>query len=152
MDREKFQKELRGHGYTLSSDADNGRGGLVLEGKSGQGAVWVAEELADMKKSRASRRGRSAVTRVAGKTFVLWRGVWVDQTFDAKAKQVRIEYLGETYLNVFAAMPKWKAVFALGENLIVVTPSGTVLVVTSKLDKEKPLSDEQIKALFVPAP
>ena len=116
---------------------------------SGREAVELAVMLRQLKD--ASRRGNeaAAVRRACGKTFVLWRGVWIDQAFEAKLKRVEVQYLGGTYLKILLRQPKWKSIFALGQCLVVVTPSNTVLVIGEKADTE--LTDKEIAALFVPA-
>ena len=120
----------------------------AMREESGRSAVELAQQLRQLKDA-SQLRGRTAriVKRVGGKTFVWWHGIWVDRNYRDTCKQVRIQYLGETYLKVLAARPAWKSILALGENLVVVCPNGTALVIGGKEDK--PLSDAEVAALFV---
>ena len=127
-----------------------GRANTVLFLQSGRDAVDLAERLRELKDaSRVGEREARAVKRVAGKTFLFWHGVWIDRDYAATLKRVTVEYLGDTYLKILAARPEWKTILALGDRLVVVTPSRTVLVIGPKEDK--PLTDAQVAALFVPA-
>ena len=116
---------------------------------SGAAAVDYALKLNMLKDSRHVAPGQAQVRHVAGRTFVLWRGVWIDRAFTSKLPRVKVKYLGSAYMKILDCGAKWRKILALGQYLVVVTPNGTALVVGDEEDKG--LDDAKIAALFVPA-
>ena len=125
------------------------RPGTALAASSGRKAVELAQSLRELKDaSQLTRDQAQAVKRIGGKTFVHWHGIWVDREYKEGLPQVKVQYLGETYLKILAARPEWNKILALGEHLVIVCPNGAALVIDVK--EEKALSDAQVSALFVP--
>jgi Ca-activated chloride channel family protein len=93
---------------------------------------------------------RSAVCQVWGRQCMEVGGVWIDDAFTAKTNAVVVKAQSEAYFKLLAKQPELKKVFALGNHLVWITPSGTALVIDASNGKEK-LSDEEIAKLFAAA-
>jgi Ca-activated chloride channel family protein len=94
-------------------------------------------------------RVTGATTRqAAGRTCVQVNGVWTDQALDGKAAVVKVKALSDAYFRMLEKHPELKELFQLGNRLVWMTPSGTVLVVEPKDGKDK-MDDDEIEKLFV---
>ena len=111
---------------------------------TGKQAVDVATTLGQMK--GATESGAAAVKKIGASVFVDYGGVWVDRAHKPESKVVTIEYLSDAYFRILKLVPQAKSVFALGDRVAWVTPSGKTLVIDAK--GESSLSDETIRALF----
>jgi Ca-activated chloride channel family protein len=90
-----------------------------------------------------------ATTRqAAGRTCVQVNGVWTDQALDGKAAVVKVKALSDAYFRMLEKHPELKELFQLGNRLVWMTPSGTVLVVEPQDGKDK-MGDDEIEKLFV---
>lgn len=94
-----------------------------------------------------SRMERSAVRNVFGRNCLEIGGVWIDEGFTTKTKAVVIKAQSDAYFKLLEKQPKLKALYALGNYLVWVTPSGTALVIDRNNGKTK-LSDKEIAGLF----
>ena len=75
-------------------------------------------------------------------------GVWIDEGFDPKLPVVTVKAQSDAYFRILERHAEVKDVFQLGNYVVWVTPSGTVLAVDANNGQEK-LSDEEIDKLFV---
>lgn len=119
----------------------------LLREQQGAGAVNVAQALADLKDATANEP--AAIRAVGSSQFVAWNGVWIDAAYDDKvhgSSQTTIAYLGEAYFRILELHPEAKRVFALGERIVWVLPSGKVLIVDGAGTDS--LKDEEIEAMF----
>jgi Ca-activated chloride channel family protein len=91
---------------------------------------------------------RSAVCQVWGRQCLEVGGVWIDDGFTAKTNAVVVKAQSDAYFKLLAKHPELKKVFALGNHLVWVTPSGTALVIDASNGKDK-LTDDEVAKLFV---
>ena len=99
-----------------------------LKQVSGQGAVTTSKRRAKMKESDMVLQIdkdsdlNSALQQVAGKTFYLRDGVWIDSEFKPESKMplTTIKFGGDEYFNLIAREPKLADFFALGQRVVVV--------------------------------
>jgi Ca-activated chloride channel family protein len=91
---------------------------------------------------------QSAVRRVQQRNCLEVGGVWIDEGFDPKMKQVAIKAMSKAYFRILEKHPEVKDVFRLGNHLVWVTPSGSALILDTTAGSEE-LADNQIDALFV---
>ena len=95
----------------------------------------------------ASRLDRVALRSVLGRSLLEVGGVWVDEGFTPKTEAVVVRAMSDAYFRLLEKRPELKKLFALGNHLVWITPSGKALVLDANHGQEK-LSDEQIEALF----
>ncbi len=57
------------------------------------------------------------------------REAWVDQAYTASTPRLRLRVLGEAYFRILATHPELSPIFALGNRITWVSPSGTALVI-----------------------
>lgn len=74
-------------------------------------------------------------------------GVWIDDGFNAKMETVTIKAQSKAYFDILAAHPEVKDVYALGNYVIWVTPSGKALIIDRNSGREE-LPAAEIAALF----
>src|SRR5260370_11027717 len=77
-------------------------------------------------------------------------GVWIDEKFDPKAKAVTVKAMSPAYFQIIERQPKMREVFALGNYLIWISPSGTALIVDQN-DGQTEMADAEIDRLFLAA-
>lgn len=75
-------------------------------------------------------------------------GVWIDEAFDSKMPTVTIKAQSNAYFRILARHPAMKDVFALGNHIVWVTPSGTALIIDQGAGTEE-MTDADIDRLFV---
>ena len=85
---------------------------------------------------------------VQGRNVMEIGGVWIDEGFDPKLSVVTVKAQSDAYFRILERHAEVKDVFLLGNYVIWVTPSGTVLAIDANNGKDK-LSDEEIDKLFV---
>jgi Ca-activated chloride channel family protein len=111
--------------------------------------IALSERLKDWKGaealSEADKAEGGGLKRVAGRTFVLVGGAYVDTAFTAQTPMLQIKWGSDAYFNVLAAMPQMKDYLALGESVVVVI--GQKALVVSEEGKEA-MSPDEIKAYF----
>jgi Ca-activated chloride channel family protein len=95
-----------------------------------------------------SQMDRSAVCQVWGRQCMEVGGVWIDEGFTARTNAVVVKAQSEAYFKLLAKHPQLKKVFALGNHLVWITPSGTALVIDAGSGKDK-MSDDEVAKLFV---
>ena len=78
-------------------------------------------------------------------------GVWIDETFDGKAKTIAVKAQSAAYFRLLERQPTLRDVFRLGNHLVYVTPSGDALVIDTT-DGVETLPDADIDRLFTVAP
>jgi Ca-activated chloride channel family protein len=123
----------------------DGRGGANQMGQQGVDLAVNANNL-----RYQSRVSQTANRTANGRNCVEVGGVWIDDKFDAKMKTVLVKAQSEAYFRILEKHPKMKDVYRLGNHVVWVTPSNSVLVIDQSEGQEK-LSDEEIEKLFVAA-
>jgi hypothetical protein len=118
----------------------------ALDTHSGKLGVDLSVRLSEMRNQ--SQVGRAKVRQAAGRTCVNLRGVWVDDGFDPNLTVVKIKAQGAAYFRMLERQPQMSEVFRLGNRVVWVTPSRTVLVIDPRSGKDA-MSDDEIDALFV---
>jgi hypothetical protein len=95
---------------------------------SGKEAIDLAQRVADLKtgaRAETSTRERT----IAGRRFRKIGEAWVDQTFKSSMATLHLRVFSKAYFRLLAAHPELSAIFALGNRVTWVTPSGTALVI-----------------------
>jgi len=126
--------------------------------QSGRAAVEYSKQLHDLKAAStvaAPAAGQPTATKVvAGRTFTLANGAWVEardkdgtkaDRGEKKTKTLKIKYLSDAYFDLIKLRPDLKSVFALGERLeldindyhVVIGPEGEEKIPQSQLDELK---------------
>jgi Ca-activated chloride channel family protein len=118
----------------------------ALDTHSGKLGVDLSVRLSEMRNQ--SQLGRAKVRQAAGRTCVNLRGVWVDDSFDPKLTVVKVKAQGAAYFRMLERQPQMREVFRLGNRIVWVTPSRTVLVI-APTDGKDTMTDDEIDALFV---
>jgi Ca-activated chloride channel family protein len=118
----------------------------ALDTHSGKLGVDLSVRLSEMRNQ--TQLGRAKVRQAAGRTCVNLRGVWVDDGFDPKLTIVKVKALSAAYFRMLERQPQMREVFRLGNRVVWVTPSQTVLVIDPS-DGRDSMSDDEIDALFV---
>ena len=90
---------------------------------------------------------RTASRNVQNRNVVEVGGVWIDDGFDAKMETVTIKAQSEAYFKILELRPEVKDIYALGNYVIWVTPSGKALVIDRGAGLET-MSDADIDRLF----
>jgi Ca-activated chloride channel family protein len=88
---------------------------------------------------------------VQNRNVVELGGVWIDDGFNAKLETVAVKAQSEAYFKILERHPQVKDVFALGNYVIWVTPSGKALIIDRNAGREE-MSDADVDALFVAPP
>jgi len=115
---------------------------------SGKEAIDLAQRLAELK--TGARAETSATQRaVAGRRFRKVGEAWVDQAFKPSTPTLRLRFLGKAYFRILAQHPELSPIFALGNRVTWVSPSGTALVI-DKEGQDK-VTDAILDRLFAPA-
>ncbi len=91
---------------------------------------------------------RTASRFVQNRNVIEVGGVWIDDAFNAKLETVTIKAQSEAYFKLLDRHPEVKDVYALGNYLIWVTPSGRALIVDQNHGLET-MQNAAIDALFV---
>jgi Ca-activated chloride channel family protein len=94
-----------------------------------------------------SRLDRAAVRNVSGRQCIEVSGVWIDESFTAKTEAVVVKAQSDAYFLLLEKHPELKKVYALGNYLVWLTPSGKALVIDANHGKTK-LSDDEVAKLF----
>jgi Ca-activated chloride channel family protein len=118
----------------------------VFDTHSGKFAVDLSLRLSELRNQ--SQVGREKMRPAAGRNCVNVRGVWVDDRFDPKLPVVKLKAQGAAYFRILERQPQMSEVFRLGNRVIWVTPSRTVLVIDPTGGKDS-MTDDEIDALFV---
>jgi Ca-activated chloride channel homolog len=114
-----------------TASASSATGRATGQASSGKDAVDLAQRLADLK--TGARADTSATPRtIAGRTFRKVGDAWVDQGFTPKTPTLRLRVLGKAYFRLLASHPELRLIFALGNRITWVGPSGTAVVIDSQ--------------------
>ena len=95
-----------------------------------------------------NQQTRVASRFVQNRNVVEVGGVWIDDAFNPKLETVTIKAQSEAYFRILERHPAVKDVYALGNYLIWVTPSGKALIVDQNHGVET-LEDAAIDRMFV---
>jgi Ca-activated chloride channel family protein len=120
--------------------------GAITDLRTGKGGVDLAVQLNEMRNQ--SQVGEKMVRQAGGRTCYNVRGVWADEGYDPKMKQVTIKAMSAAYFRMLERQPQMKEVFQLGNHVVWVTPNGCALVIDTDKGAET-MSDAEIDALFV---
>ena len=116
---------------------------------SGKAAIDLAQRLADLKKTAGGVEEAQAVRAIAGQRFRKIEDVWVDDRFDPSARVLNLQFLGAAYFRLLERHPELKEILALGDRVVWVSPSGTVLVIDTTGGDQ--VADAILDGLFAPA-
>ena len=115
--------------------------------KDGKAGVDVARRLREMKEAeRAGDPSVAGFQNAAGTRFILYRGFWVDERFQADAAVTSVKFGTEAYFRLLERQPRLVDAFKLGTDVIYATTPGKALVIGGS--GEERLTDAQIDALF----
>ncbi len=89
----------------------------------------------------------TATRRVNNRSLLEYGGVWIDEGFNAKTPTLAVKAQSDAYFKLLALHPEMKAVFALGNHVIWITPGGTALIIDTTAGKEQ-LADAEIDKLL----
>ncbi len=112
---------------------------------SGKEAIDLAQGLAELK--TGTRAETSATQRAIGdRRFRRVGEAWVDQAFKPSTPTLRLRFLGKAYFRILAHHPELSPIFALGNRVTWVSPSGTALVIDNQGQDE--VTDATLDRLF----
>jgi Ca-activated chloride channel homolog len=115
---------------------------------SGTEAIDLAQKLAELK-TNGRLDSLPLVQNAAGHPFRKVDDVWVDDRYESSAKTLKLKAFGSAYFRLLANHPELKTVFALGDRVVWVTPSGVALVIDTEGNDE--VADQLLDSLFKPA-
>ena len=148
---ERELKDAKGDGKALEAKETLEKARRALGGRAKDeattGKLGVDLALQTEQLRGASRVGRAAMRTVQGRSMLEVGGVWVDEGFTAKTETIVVKSMSEGYFRLLEKHPELKKVFALGNHLVWITPSGKALVLDASHGKDK-VTDAEIKALF----
>jgi Ca-activated chloride channel family protein len=112
-------------------------------------AGWVGVNLSVQSNGlkNQSQVARSALRNVAKRNCLEIGGVWIDEGYTAKMKNVVVKAQSNAYFKLLEKHPELKQVYQLGNHFVWVAPSGKALVVDTD-DGVEELTDKDIDALF----
>jgi Ca-activated chloride channel family protein len=113
--------------------------------QSGKEGVDLSLQLNELRNQE--RVDTAAIRQAAGRKCLNLNGVWTDEGFDAKLPVVKIKAQSEAYFRMLERHGEMKEVFQLGNRVVWVTPSRTVLVIDAMTGEER-MSDADIDRLF----
>ena len=98
---------------------------------TGKAAIDLAQHLAELK--REARAPSSATFRtVGGRRFHKVGDSWVDQGYKPSMQTLRVRLLGKAYFRLLSRHPELGRIFALGNQVTWVSPSGTAVIVSKE--------------------
>ncbi len=124
------------------------------EAETGKTAVEIAQECQRLRRAEnASRdlRGIRNVQHRAGRQFVNYRGVWVDERYHGDETLTKVKWGSEAYFQLVRGRPDLRAALSQGQRVVVVTARGQAIAVDTDSGLET-LTAEQIKTLSTDAP
>jgi Ca-activated chloride channel family protein len=144
-------------GAAKSSQPEVPRGGGVRvevralrEEQTGKTAVDIAQDIKRLREADSDARptgGGPTVQHRAGRPFVNYRGVWVDERFQGTERLTRVRWGSEAYFGVLRARPELGGPLSLGVRVVVATAAGKALVVDDDAGAET-LDAAAIQDLF----
>jgi len=124
------------------------------EAETGKTAVEIARECRRLRRAEnASRdlRGVQKVQHRAGRQFVNYRGVWVDEWYQGDETLTKVKWASEAYFQLVRRRADLRAALSQGQRVVVVTARGQAVAVDTDAGLET-LTAEQMKGLFTDAP
>jgi Ca-activated chloride channel homolog len=107
--------------------------------------VDLAQLLSDMRNQE--RVSKASVRQAAGRNCLNIGGVWTDDGARAGMPVVKIKAQSAAYFRILARQPRMGEVFQLGNRVVWVTPSRTVLIIDVGTGTEE-MNDTDIDRLF----
>jgi hypothetical protein len=96
---------------------------------SGAAAIDLSQRLAELK-TEARAQASSTLRTVASRRFRKLGDAWVDEGYKPGIPSIRVRVLGAAYFWLLARRPELGRIFALGEHVTWVSPSGTAIIVS----------------------
>jgi Ca-activated chloride channel family protein len=94
-----------------------------------QGTIGVDFAVQNNNLRFQNQMSRTASRNIQSRNVVEVGGVWIDDGFNPKMDTVTVKAQSKAYFDILAAHPEMKDVYALGNYIIWVTPSGKALIV-----------------------
>src|SRR5205085_10198571 len=92
---------------------------LRFKDKDGKAGVDVARRLRELKEvEQAGSPSAAAFRKAAGTRFVLYRGLWVDERFDAAATVTSVKFGSDAYFRLLEKTPALVDAFKLGTDVV----------------------------------
>ena len=135
------------HGGPQSPGAVRCAGGGRLRPAARRRSTWP-KRLAELKTGARAETSTTQRT-VAGRRFRKVGEAWVDQAFKPSTPTLRLRVLGKAYFRLLAQHPELSPIFAMGNRVTWVSPSGTALVIDNQGQDEA--TDATLDRLFAPA-
>jgi len=117
--------------------------------KAGKEAVDVAGYLKRLKEADTVSTTGAAFKKAGGTRFYQYRGLWVDERFEAVFAVTQVKFGSDAYFAIIDKKPELTEVFKIGASLVYVTATGKALVIAST--GLETLGEPQIAELFVAA-
>jgi Ca-activated chloride channel homolog len=117
-----------------------------LTAKAGKEGVDLSLQLNEMRNQ--DRIARAIAKQAAGRKCLDINGVWTDAGVEAKMPLVKLKAQSDAYFRMLERHPEMREVFQLGNRVVWVTPSRSVLVIEPAAGEER-MSDADIDRLFV---
>jgi Ca-activated chloride channel family protein len=114
--------------------------------QSGKEGVDLALQLNEMRNQ--DRVTRATAKQAAGRKCLDLGGVWVDDGVETKMPLVKLKAQSDAYFRMLERHPEMREVFQLGNRVVWVTPSRSVLVIEPTTGEDR-MSDADIDRLFV---
>ena len=109
-------------------DAETGQ--MIKKGSSGKDAVDISKKLGQIKEAnKMERKEGASIRKIGEKTFVLLKGIWIDNEFQKGMKVKEIKFGSEEYFGLLQkhrSMARW---LSLGDAVVIVWDN-TALVIT----------------------
>jgi Ca-activated chloride channel family protein len=119
--------------------------------KDGKAAVDAAGYLRQLKEadSVGEKNSLGSFKKAGGTRFFEYRGMWVDERFQADAAMTMVKFGSAAYFRLIELHPELVEVFKIGDSIVYVTAAGKAIAVAAT--GEETLTDAQIAELFTAA-
>jgi len=140
-------RESGGANNSVSVEENTGAASapVAVLASSGKEAIELAQRLAELKTGTKAETS-STQRAVAGRRFRKLGEAWVDQAFKPSTQTLRLRVLGKAYFRILAQHPELSPIFALGNRVTWVSPSGIALVIDNQGHDE--VTDATLDRLF----
>jgi Ca-activated chloride channel homolog len=103
----------------------------------GNDGIAVAQATREMKEEEKTKND-IGVQSVAGRTYLLRRGAWIDAAIGEKPPQIiQVKYLSDAYFALVRARPELKGALALGNHVTVLVAANKAVEVRPDRGEEK---------------
>jgi Ca-activated chloride channel family protein len=119
------------------------------DGRQGVNVAQYVNRLRQSNNVADEAGGQVLFKKAAGRKFFAYRGLWVDEAFEAEFALTQVKFGSEAYFKLLDKHPALTDVFRIGTALIVKTAAGKALMVSDA--GEETLTDSQIADLFTAA-